>query len=105
MMLPIVTGSRLPRKFPQVSSGKSDAVLPTAFQNEVGSAGLDEKAHRNEVNIGNAMLKASRGECGDGRDSRDNPVDVRASAEAHPYCQAHKCIAHNTECQRRDESE
>ena len=40
-MLPIVTGSRLPtKKFPQVSVGKSAAVLPIEAQNDSGAPAL-----------------------------------------------------------------
>ena len=41
MILPIVTGTRLPtRKLLQVNSGKSAAVLPIAFQNDSGAPAL-----------------------------------------------------------------
>ena len=68
------------------------------------SAGLDEQAHRNEIDIRDTMLEAGCGKGSDRRDSRHDPIDVRPRAEAHPDSQANQRVAQDTERERREKS-
>ena len=77
MMLPIVTGNKLPiRKLLQVRAGKSADVLPIEAQNASGAPALMNKPHRNEIYVGDAVLEARVDECRYRRNDRDDPVDV-----------------------------
>jgi hypothetical protein len=68
MMLPMVTGSKLPmKKFVHVNAGKSVAVLPIEAQKALGRSQFDEQSHRDEIHIGDAVLEPGRDERGNRR--------------------------------------
>ena len=93
IMLPIVTGNRLPEKIAPGEPRKIRCRLANGSPEGLWSAGFDEQTHWNEIDIRDAMFEAGSGKGSDRRDSRNNPVDVRARAETHPNRQTNQGVA------------
>jgi hypothetical protein len=56
---------------------------------------LDEKTHRNEIYVCDAVLESGCGKACDRRHNREDLVDRRARAVAHPGRQTHQRVAHD----------
>src|SRR3990172_8179115 len=66
---------------------------------------LDEKADRNEVHVGDAVLESSGDESGNGQDDGGDPIDRAAGAEGQPDGQTDQGIAQHSQRQRLNSSQ